>query len=123
MARLFNYFFCQLLHVQQGYCLGPGGREGPSSNSQVAGAAGGPIAVQVVLTGTPAGGVTAFIQLKTAVPLGDPLPALYASKQLLANQPYVSGNKRLHHFNVLYIFQFEMAVSPGDPLPALYASK
>lgn len=61
----------------------------------MAAADGDPVAVQVVLTGTPGGGLTAFIQLKSGVALGAPLPALYASQQLLAAQPYVSGARRL----------------------------
>ena len=48
--------------------------------------------LQVVLTGAPDGSLsTAFIQRKSGVPVGDPLPALYASQQLLNAQPYVSG--------------------------------
>ncbi len=49
------------------------------------------MAIQVVMMGTPAGDITAFIQLKSAVALGGPLPALYASKRLLDAQPYVTG--------------------------------
>ena len=58
----------------------------------MAAAAGDPVTLQVVLTGAPDGSLsTAFIQRKSGVPIGDPLPALYASQQLLNAQPYVSG--------------------------------
>lgn len=49
------------------------------------------MAIQVVMMGTPEGDITAFIQLKSAVALGGPLPALYASNRLLDAQPYVTG--------------------------------
>jgi hypothetical protein len=58
----------------------------------MAAAAGDPVTLQVVLAGAPDGSLsTAFIQRKSGVPVGDPLPALYASQQLLNSQPYVSG--------------------------------
>jgi hypothetical protein len=60
-----------------------------------AAAAGDPVTLQVVLTGAPDGSIsTAFIQRKSGVPIGGPLPALYASQQLLNAQPYVSGKRR-----------------------------
>jgi hypothetical protein len=58
----------------------------------MAAAAAEPVILQVVLTGAPDGSLsTAFIQRKSGVPVGGPLPALYASQQLLNVQPYVSG--------------------------------
>ena len=64
----------------------------------MAAAAGDPVTLQVVLTGAPDGSLsTAFIQRKSGVPVGHPLPALYASQQLLNAQPYVSGAHNFLH--------------------------
>ena len=83
----------------------------------MAAAAGDPVTLQVVLTGAPDGSLsTAFIQRKSGVPVGDPLPALYASQQLLNAQPYVSG--RCARFSAQHRSAIQTSAFDDSPVEA-----